>query len=254
MSESDAALIPVPKRLSLEQTGEWLRQGWEDFVAEPVLGLIFGGIYPLVGLGLMAVLTLLDLGSLVLLAASAFMLVGPVAATALYEIARRRELGEPVSFGIIIQSVKARSTSIGDLGLVLTMILLSWFLIGFVLFAMFFTGSPPDFSDFISNVLFNPASIPFMLVSTSIGFLLATLVFTISVFAMPMLMDRDVTAYDAVSFSIRAVWKNRGNMIGWAATITAFTAFGMSLAFVGLMVTFPVIAYASWHAYRDVAG
>jgi uncharacterized membrane protein len=36
--------------------------------------------------------------------------------------------------------------------------------------------------------------------------------------------------------------------------LVIFTFFGMAMAFVGLIITFPVIAYASWHAYRDVAG
>ena len=253
MSET-LTVVPVPKRVTLEQTGEWLKRGWGDFLAEPGLGLLFGGIYPAVGLVLLVILEKLELGSLVFLAASAFMLIGPIAATCLYEVARRRESGETIGIAVVIRAVVERATAIGDLALVLTLILLAWFLIGFVLFALFFTGQPPSFSGFIEDVVFNQGKWGFLLVGTSVGFVLASLVFTVSVFAMPLLMDRDVTAYDAVSFSLRAVWLNRGNMVGWAATIAAVTFFGMALGFVGLLVTFPVIAYASWHAYRDVAG
>ena len=199
------------------------------------------------------ILEWLDLGSLLLLAVSAFMLVGPVAATCLYEIARRLECDESLDMSQIVASVRQRSTSIGDLALVLMMILLSWFLIGFVMFALFFSGTPPTLSAFVMDVLFNPESIPFMLASTAVGGILATIVFAISMFAMPMLLDRDVTAIDAIGFSVRTVWVNRLNMIGWAGTVALLTFFGMSLGFIGLMVTFPVVAYASWHAYRDVA-
>ena len=240
--------------ITLEQTGLWLSRGWRDFQKAPGLSLLFGGLYPLAGLALTLILEWLDLGSLLLLSISAFMLIGPIAATCLYEIARRLERNEPVSAALVIQAVRLRATAIGDLGLVLMMILLSWFLIGLVMFAMFFNGTPPSLSAFVMDVLFNPDSIPFMLSSTAVGGILATVVFTISMFAMPMLLDKDVTAAEAISFSVRAVWINRMNMIGWAGTVAILTFLGMALAFVGLMVTFPVVAYASWHAYRDVAG
>ena len=240
-------------QVTLEQTGLWLSRGWQDFQRVPGLSLLFGGLYPILGLALAIILQWLDLGSLLLLAISAFMLIGPLAATCLYEIARRLERNDSITIPLVIAAVRQRSTAIGDIGLVLMMICLSWFLIGFVMFALFFTGSPPSLSAFVMDVLFNPDSIPFMLASMTVGGVLATIVFTISMFAMPMLMDKDVTAAEAIAFSVRAVWINRLNMIGWAGTIAVVTFFGMALAFVGLMVTFPVIAYASWHAYRDVA-
>ena len=81
---------------------------------------------------------------------------------------------------------------------------------------------------------------------------MAALAFSVSMFAMPMLIDQDVDAMPAIMFSLRAVWINRWNMIGWAATVASLTLMGMALGFVGLIVIFPVVAYASWHAYGDV--
>ena len=240
--------------ITLEQTGLWLSKGWRDLQRAPGLSFLFGGLYPLIGILSYVVLHQFDLDSLVILLASGFMLVGPLAATCLYEVARRLETGEPLSAGLVLAAVRQRATAIGDMGLILMMILLSWLVIGFVMFALFFSGAPPQMDDFVLNMLFNPAAVPFILSSIAVGGCLAALVFSISMFAMPMMIDKDVTAYDAISFSVRAVWKNRLNMIGWAATLVVLTVFGMSVAFVGLIVVFPVVAYASWHAYRDVAG
>jgi uncharacterized membrane protein len=67
-----------------------------------------------------------------------------------------------------------------------------------------------------------------------------------------MLLERPVSALTAMRTSLRAVWLNRMNMIGWAATLATLGALGIAFAFVGLALTLPVAAHASWHAYRDL--
>lgn len=39
-------------------------------------------------------------------------------------------------------------------------------------------------------------------------------------------------------------------MVFWAFLIVALSLEGISLAFVGLAIAFPVIGMASWHAFR----
>jgi uncharacterized membrane protein len=38
----------------------------------------------------------------------------------------------------------------------------------------------------------------------------------------------------------------------WAALIAGFMALGIATLFVGLVVAFPLIGHATWHAYRDL--
>jgi uncharacterized membrane protein len=38
----------------------------------------------------------------------------------------------------------------------------------------------------------------------------------------------------------------------WALIIAGLTAISVGTAFVGLIITFPVLGLASWHAYRDL--
>ena len=40
----------------------------------------------------------------------------------------------------------------------------------------------------------------------------------------------------------------------WAALIVVFTGIGIATAFIGLAIVVPVLAHATWHAYRDLAG
>jgi uncharacterized membrane protein len=41
-------------------------------------------------------------------------------------------------------------------------------------------------------------------------------------------------------------------MFGWAALIALIIAVGLATAFAGLAVAVPLLAYATWHCYRDV--
>ena len=76
------------------------------------------------------------------------------------------------------------------------------------------------------------------------------LVFAISVVSVPMMLDRDTDGIVAVLTSLRAFGANVPAMIVWGLAIVVLTALGFALAFVGLVVTVPVIGHATWHAYR----
>ena len=248
---STASLRPA-HQITLDQTGRWLAMGWNDFLCTPALSMLFGGLFAGLGLVLFGLLHLMALEPLILVLGCGFMLVGPLAATCLYEVARRLEQGQPVTAPLVLGVLRHKANAIGDMGLVLAMILLVWLMAGLDLFALYYAGSSPNLSNFVLDMLFSPAALPYVLMGTAIGAVLAALAFSVSMFAMPMLIDQDVDAMPAIMFSLRAVWINRWNMIGWAATVASLTLMGMALGFVGLIVIFPVVAYASWHAYGDV--
>ena len=237
------------------QASEWLNSGWRDVWRNPGLSLGFGAVYAGIGMVLFLLLDTLDMGSLLLPLSAGFMLVGPLAAVFLYEISRRQEAGEPVGLGLVMGGVKARLDQIGNMGLVLSILLMGWLLAGLVVFALFYPpGMPLPLGNFIEDVVLRPESFRFLTVGTLVGGVLAVIAFSISVFAMPMLLDRDVGVIEAMEFSIQAVRLNWRTMIGWAATIAVISFFGMATAFIGMIVALPVIGHASWHAYRDVMG
>ena len=41
-------------------------------------------------------------------------------------------------------------------------------------------------------------------------------------------------------------------MLLWAALIVGFTGAGLVTLYLGLIVTVPLIGYATWHAYKDL--
>jgi uncharacterized membrane protein len=43
-------------------------------------------------------------------------------------------------------------------------------------------------------------------------------------------------------------------MAFWAALIVALVALGFGTLLVGMVVIFPLLGHATWHAYKDLAG
>ncbi len=247
---------PVNSRMiSPAQASEWLNAGWRDMWRQPMLSLGFGAFYAGIGGVLFLVLNEIGMGSLLFPVAAGFMLVGPLAAVFLYEISRRLETGEPVSLSAVVTHVLARAGQIGNMGLILAMLMMAWLLAGLVVFALFYPpGMPLALDTFMVDVVLKPESVNFLVAGTLVGGVLAVIAFAVSVFAMPMLLERDVGVIEAMAFSVHAVRRNWRTMVGWAATIAIMTFFGMATAFVGLILVLPLVGHASWHAYRDVVG
>jgi uncharacterized membrane protein len=84
-----------------------------------------------------------------------------------------------------------------------------------------------------------------------LGGALAAPVFASSVVAIPMLLDRPVRVWDAVLVSWRVVLTHPLPMALWAFMVMLLTALGMATLLLGLVAVVPLLAHASWHAYRD---
>ncbi|MGE5475517.1 MAG: DUF2189 domain-containing protein [Bacteroidales bacterium] len=244
--------LPALRPVSLDRSTTWLERGWRDFAAHPGIGLAYGSVFAFLGWLLTFGLARFGMGSLILPLAAGFMLVAPFLAVGLYEVSRRREAGEDVTLAQALRAL-GRNGQMADMGLVLLLAFFVWFQLAMILFALFFGGTPPALDAFFSQVVLAPQGAIFLLTGTLVGGAVAAVVFALSVVSMPMLLDRrDVSALTAMRTSLRAVWLNRMNMIGWAATLATLGMLGLAAFFVGLAVTLPIAAHASWHAYRDL--
>jgi uncharacterized membrane protein len=52
--------------------------------------------------------------------------------------------------------------------------------------------------------------------------------------------------------SIRVIQQNPLTMLLWAMTIAAIISLGVATFYIGFIVAMPLVAHASWHAYRDL--
>jgi uncharacterized membrane protein len=247
-----ASLARHVRTVDVEAPWRWLRLGWQDLVQARGISLSFGVLIALASLLLINLLWRVDLLPYALPLAAGFMFVAPAAAICFYDISRRLEAGAPVRFMEVALAWIPHASQIATMGLVMMLFQLAWIRFATLLFALFFGPDPASWDRFIQALLFSTDGLPFLIVGTVSGGLLAVLAFAISVTAFPMLLDRDVGTAAAIATSMRAALVNWRVMTGWAALIVMFTAAGIVTGCLGLIVTMPLIGHASWHAYRDL--
>jgi uncharacterized membrane protein len=82
-----------------------------------------------------------------------------------------------------------------------------------------------------------------------VGAVFGWVVLALSVVSLPMLVDSNVSAGEAVSASWRAAHANKPEMIRWGLIVLGLLILGSIPAFVGLAVVLPWLGYSTWHLY-----
>jgi uncharacterized membrane protein len=242
--------VPV-RTISDEDLRFALRQGWEDF--RDLRGDIFfaGLIYTLIGLAAVVMTTSAPLIPFFFPVVAGVALLGPVAAVGFYELARQRENGRDVHWFNFLDVRKL--PSLDDLGIVAGMLLLifvGWLLSAGILYAIIFGwATPTSIGGFISMILTTDRGWGLIVGGAIVGAVFGWFVLALSVVSLPMLVDCDVSASEAVSTSWRASHANKAEMIRWGILVSALLILGSIPLFVGLAFVLPWLGYSTWHLY-----
>lgn len=241
------------RRVSLEAPWHWLSAGWHDLVSVPAISLTYGGVFAAVAVALLYALSGIGLGALVLALAGGFLLVGPMFGVGLYEASRRLENRLAIDPRDVAMVGVRSPGQLAQMGLLLLLIYFVWVLLGLLLLMLFMGTRPmPPLHEFIANLLLTSNGLGLLLAGTATGAVLAMLVFAVAAVSVPLLMVRDIDVVTAAAASVAATRTNLLPMVLWAMLIAATTALGFATLGAGLIVTFPLIGHATWHAFRDL--
>ena len=243
------------RQVPVDRPWAWLAAGWRDLLASPGVSLAYGAAFVVMGWVLAGLMFGLGFRWAVLPATAGFFLVAPLLAAGLYETSRRRALGQDTTLAEAIAAFNRNRWQFLLMGAALLLIHLFWVRVAGLLFAVFYgLDFSPSLEALPFAMLRSPNLLPFLIVGTGFGFVLAVVAFTISAVSIPMLVEREVSAVEAIVVSIRAVIANPKPMALWAALIVVFVGLGLAPFFLGLVVALPLIAHATWHAYKDLTG
>jgi uncharacterized membrane protein len=229
----------------------WLARGWGTLVKAPFVSLFYGLLCALAGFAALAMSRAMPGFTVKFMIV--LLLLGPFLAAGLYVTARRHLAGERIGIRASFELYGQRRSSLALFGLFLMFVVAVWTMATAVLFAIKVTTLAPTSSGYVTMLGggLDPLTTVFMLASSA---LLAAAVFASSVIAVPLIVDRDAGPIAGVQASWRAVALNAGPMLRWAGVIVGLMVVGALTAFVGMLVIFPLLGYASWHAYRDLIG
>jgi len=228
----------------------WLSSAWRDLrehwwasvahgvlvVCGGVILLLIGGTHPF----------------FIAAMVSGFMLIAPVASVGLCELSRRRASGETMSFDGSMDGLARHSTALMEFGALLAAFTLVWFVASEILLQRIFHTAVPRLNEVLYGGLLSSTSGAQLLYYLAVGALLALVVFCVSVVAVPLIIDRDATAGEAMRASLRVVGANIPAMLVWSVLLVLLVASGFATLLAGMVVIFPLLGHATWYAYKDL--
>ncbi len=210
---------------------ECIRRGWD---------LIKDQYWLFAGMAFLAVI----IGSAVPLG----ILMGPMMC-GLYMALFRRQRNEQVSFDMLFKGFDFFADSVIATLIQVVPMMIVLLPTYFISFAFFYAnmkpprrGEPPDFTPFFA--FFSIIFIVIMIASLAIG--------AFFIFTYPLIVDRRLSALNAVKTSIRAAAGNLGGVLGLLIITTGLGLLGVLACYIGAFFVLP-IGFAAWSiAYRQV--
>jgi uncharacterized membrane protein len=240
-------------RVSFDRPWHWLAAGWIDLWNNPALSLVYGLVATACGFALVLGLTVFQFEALVPVLAGGFLFVGPLMAVGLYEKSRLLEDGRTPTLTDTIAAARHSVRRLSFLAAVLLFLYLVWLRIAVMLLALFLgTRGLPPAREFLPELLFTPNGLGLLVTGTIVGGGLAAVGYAMTAISIPMLMHREVDTFTAIARSVEAIISNPKPMLLWAALIAGFVVLGIAMLGAGLVIAFPLLGHATWHAYRDL--
>jgi uncharacterized membrane protein len=241
--------MPRPRKIQPAAVFSWIARAWDDMGGTGFRGVFYGGVFAMMGLLITVVYA--THWQLTMGLTAGFFLIGPFVCTGIYELSRQRERGERVDLFATLTCWRRNLGGVAFFAAILTFAMIVWARVSIVLFALFSTTDFPSLQSIIGQIV-SLDNLEFLLVWTGVGFVFASLVFAVSVVAIPLLIDRRIDTMMSIFTSVRVLYTNPGPMYLWAALIVLFIGASMLAYMWPLVITAPLIGHASWHAYRDL--
>ncbi|WP_371193001.1 DUF2189 domain-containing protein [Glaciecola sp. SC05] len=235
-----ARVIPC-KQLDSFACFKWIGLAVTDFKRAKFISFTYGAIFTILPLAIYMLVYATEWHLVIAPAMVCFMLIGPFLAAGLYDVAWQFEKKRKPSLRHSLKAMSRNAVNEWGFGLFLMILMIFWLRVASLIHALY-----PEYLGFsLANAW------PFLLLGTIVGFGFTVLVFFISAFTQPILLERKVDLATAVLSSMNAVWRNKVPMFIWACVILFSVFLGFVTFFAAFLVIMPLIGYATWHGYIE---
>lgn len=227
----------------------WLDKGWDDLLHHRGASLAYGWLVSALGA---LILAYERHPYFIAFTITVFLLVGPIMTAGLCELSRRQSIGEKADFSTSLKSLRGHRRNLMNFANALLIGGVIWFIVSSVI-AYGATGSiAPSLESTVGGDVLRQVSTTQLISYIASGGLLACIVFALSVVAVPMIVENNIDAKTAMGTSLKVTLRDLPAMLVWGALISALVAVGFATYLVGMVVIFPLLGHATWHAYKDL--
>ncbi|TMM43724.1 DUF2189 domain-containing protein [Colwellia ponticola] len=220
----------------------WLSLAVKDFFNAPLIALSYGLLFSIVPISICFLVLSTQNHLFILPATVAFAVIGPAFATGLYDVAWELEKGHTPTFTHSLKSMFRNPVGEWGFALVLVIIMMAWMRIAALIHVLYPSQVDPSLEQLIS----------FLAMGVTAGAIISVVVFTLSAFTPQIMVERRVDIMTALTTSVKAVNKNAMTMFIWSLIILTMVGVSVLTLGIGFIITMPILAFASWHAYIAV--
>lgn len=232
----------------------WMALGWRDLCRAPGPLLVHGLVVAALSFAIAYEVYATNAAFWALAFTFGYVFVAPVIAMGPYEAGRRLTAGERVTLGGITLVRPALRQDVAYLGLALLLIYLLWGRVAQIVYGLSTWTMQHTIPDFLAWAVGTAEGHAMLLTGSIVGGAFAYLTFALVIVSAPMLLDPDADVFSATATSVRAVSANPGPTLLWAVILAVVLAITAASGFALMIVTFPWLGLASWHAYRALVG
>jgi uncharacterized membrane protein len=246
---AESAPEPVTiRRMALKDLWEVLKLGFDDLRHCRTDALTIAIIYPISGVFLASVIVVRAFLPFVFPICAGFALLGPMATLWFAALSRQRERGDASAISVF---TPARLVAIQRLCVIAIMLFVIWNVTAGIIYGLTLGSSNEDASSpFLQRIWNTQAGWALIIAGCATGAVFAVLSLAVFCISFPLVLDRPVTASQAIGISIRAMLHNPIFVLAWGAVVVGGLLGGALPAMLGIVFVLPTLGHASWHLYR----
>lgn len=240
--------IPTARPIGAAESIQWLKTGWDYFTRTKTVSLFYGAIFAAIG---MAITWMgLTYPKFIFTFWSGFLLIGPFLAVGLYRLAQQADRGETVRLSGCFKTIRANAGNTALFVLLLSIVMIAWIRFSTIAAALYI-GNVIGTANFLA-ALASPEGLGFLAVLFGVGGVFALVMFALTAWSLPMVLENRTSFGLAIAASVRAVVNQPIPMLVWAGILAGLTVIGMLTFFAAFVVIFPWLGYATWAGYKSV--
>ncbi|MEQ9317366.1 MAG: DUF2189 domain-containing protein, partial [Henriciella sp.] len=244
--------LPDIRRVGLDAPLRWLALGWADFRRAPICAIAYGIGLAAASYVIAGVLYFTGKFTWFLVLAGGFLIVAPILGLGLYRAADLLSRGARPTLRDMLLPPGALRGDLVILGVALFILFGIWAEAAYIIYGLSTSATHANVIEFLGFMILTPEGLQMAAIGTLVGGAIAFIAFSLVVVSAPMLLARENDVFIALITSVRSVIVNGPAMLFWAFLIAGLTMAGIGLALLGLVVVFPWIGFASWHAYKEL--